>query len=359
MPGAPGLELTIGAAFIGGVIQIFLFAVASVQTFIFFKANSETHHVNKWMVFLLWLLAVLHVVSVIHVIFFYLVTSGGKIDGPLVWSYVSETSLEVGGVWDGSNCKLTTFQLLLTNLTQILYAMRLWQLMRGIVQRLILFTALGCLIGLNLGESALYHFPGDIPLRVSQVPTIGGLSNVDFAWAVKLDFSATSLIDFILSIALVHNLAKPGKRLDWTDKSLDVILAYALNTGILASFFSLTCPIVYSLMPDNLVFLCLRIILTGLYVNSLLAMLNARYYFQKSDDLSTGPINAPSQTSVLVYNGRGFNRQLHSTASSSSNKATINEIGLPLFQPREERNKVDSSIQLMEVKVTKDRLDVA
>uniref|UniRef100_A0A0W0G6Z4 DUF6534 domain-containing protein n=1 Tax=Moniliophthora roreri TaxID=221103 RepID=A0A0W0G6Z4_MONRR len=345
MPGAPGLELTIGAAFIGGVIQIFLFAVASVQTFIFFKANSETHHVNKWMVFLLWLLAVLHVVSVIHVIFFYLVTSGGKIDGPLPAK--SETSLE----------------LLLTNLTQMFSVCNAAlaaherncaasDTFYGSCLNICAFRVLVS-IDQNPANNTEYRYTAE------SVPTIGGLSNVDFAWAVKLDFSATSLIDFILSIALVHNLAKPGKRLDWTDKSLDVILAYALNTGILASFFSLTCPIVYSLMPDNLVFLCLRIILTGLYVNSLLAMLNARYYFQKSDDLSTGPINAPSQTSVLVYNGRGFNRQLHSTASSSSNKATINEIGLPLFQPREERNKVDSSIQLMEVKVTKDRLDVA
>ncbi|EEB89229.1 hypothetical protein MPER_12699 [Moniliophthora perniciosa FA553] len=168
------------------------------------------------------------------------------------------------------------------------------------------------------------------------VRNLEALSKVDFAWAVKLDFSATSLIDFTLSIALVHSLAMSGKRLDWTDKNLDVILAYALNTGILASFFSLTCPIVYSLMPNNLIFLCLRIILTGLYVNSLLAMLNARYYFQKSEDLATSGINAaPSQTSVLVYNGRGFDRQLHSAASSSNTKATINEIGLPLFQPRE------------------------
>ncbi|ESK85250.1 hypothetical protein Moror_11372 [Moniliophthora roreri MCA 2997] len=194
------------------------------------------------------------------------------------------------------------------------------------------------------------------PLNLTSVQPRSSTSSCQLLWFITLQSPAKDWTGEPVSHEVSWDELTVSFR---TDKSLDVILAYALNTGILASFFSLTCPIVYSLMPDNLVFLCLRIILTGLYVNSLLAMLNARYYFQKSDDLSTGPINAPSQTSVLVYNGRGFNRQLHSTASSSSNKATINEIGLPLFQPREERNKVDSSIQLMEVKVTKDRLDVA
>ena len=103
------------------------------------------------------------------------------------------------------------------------------------------------------------------------------------------------------------------------------------------------------------------------------ARLNARYYFQKSDD-SNATLNptAPSQTSVLLYNGRGFDRQLHASSTSPANKATINEIGLPLFQPRPERHqvgghtkssttysrysKVNDNIQLMEVKVTKERL---
>jgi len=64
-----------------------------------------------------------------------------------------------------------------------------------------------------------------------------------------------------------------------------VLAAYALNTGIIASFFSLTCIIAYILMPRNLIFLALKIVLTGLSVNSFLAMLNARFYFQRSEGL--------------------------------------------------------------------------
>ncbi|ESK85256.1 QCR6 subunit6 of the ubiquinol cytochrome-c reductase complex [Moniliophthora roreri MCA 2997] len=329
MSDGPGLGLTLGAAFAGGIVQTFLVALVTVQTYIFFKANTDVHYVNKWMVFLLWTLSIIHIVCVIHFSYYYLVVAGGNILGSPVWSFRAESALEI----------------LSTNLTQILYAIRLWQLTRSTAQRLIIFSVLGCLIGLNIGLNIF------VPLQISKAHGFADLLNFRYAWAVRLNFSVTSAIDFVLSIALTFNLVKSARRLEWTDSGTEVVFAYALNTGIFASIFSLTCPITYVLMPENFIFLAMRIILTGLYTNSLLAMLNARYYFQKSDLID----NLNAQTNVLLYNGRGFDRRFHASSSTSARKPTINEAGLPLFQPRGERRQVTDTIQQVEVKVTKER----
>ncbi|KAF8067703.1 hypothetical protein FPV67DRAFT_1151719 [Lyophyllum atratum] len=139
------------------------------------------------------------------------------------------------------------------------------------------------------------------------------------------------------------------------ETSAVVLAAYALNTGIIASIFSLICIALYPAMPDNL-FFASKIVLTGLYVNSFLAMLNARFYFQRSD----GFVNVTlPHGSVIMYDhaAQQATRAPRQMQQESTNNATINEVGLPLFKPRHGSGELPSSgIQLMEVKVTKEEL---
>ncbi|KAK7677728.1 hypothetical protein QCA50_019280 [Cerrena zonata] len=51
---------------------------------------------------------------------------------------------------------------------------------------------------------------------------------------------------------------------------------YAINTGVLTSAISLTCLILYDIMPDNFIFMGFYFVLSKLYVNSFLAALNTR-----------------------------------------------------------------------------------
>ncbi|KAK7037596.1 hypothetical protein VNI00_011088 [Paramarasmius palmivorus] len=279
------LELTMGAAFVGGIVQVFLVSLATAQTFIFFKTSNGVHYLNQWAVFVLWALAVLHAISVIHVTFHYLVTRQADIGGPIVWSFLLESSLEALAS-DQPNANFICNKALAAD------------------ER-------------NFGTVTAVC-PNYLPLEISHVETMAGIAHVQYTWAVKLDFIATSIIDFILSIALVYKLAKASKRLDWTDRSFDVVLAYALNTGIFAR-------------------------------------LNTKYYFQKSEGHITA-VNVATPSHARLHTRREYDQQLHSSPSTSStNKATINEVGLPLFHPADDHQR-KTSIQLMQVKVTKERL---
>ncbi|KAI3615883.1 QCR6 subunit6 of the ubiquinol cytochrome-c reductase complex [Moniliophthora roreri] len=50
-PGTPLLGSTLGAAFVGGIIQMVLVGVATV---LFLKTNIDVYYLNKWMVLVLW-----------------------------------------------------------------------------------------------------------------------------------------------------------------------------------------------------------------------------------------------------------------------------------------------------------------
>ncbi|KAK1217859.1 hypothetical protein PQX77_019479 [Marasmius sp. AFHP31] len=121
--------------------------------------------------------------------------------------------------------------------------------------------------------------------------------------------------------------------MDWTDNQFFVILAYAVNSGALASIFSITCPIAYALMPGNFVWLALRNVLTALYLNCLFAMLNAKQYLE---DWGGGV----RHKDVYVYNGTGFHQR--SSQPLSSTKGSINEVGLPFFH--NQTNKQSSQL---------------
>ncbi|KAK1217852.1 hypothetical protein PQX77_019472 [Marasmius sp. AFHP31] len=82
----------------------------------------------------------------------------------------------------------------------------------------------------------------------------------------------------------------------------------------------------YILLPKSLIFLALRNILTALYFNSLLAMLNAQQYLEDWGGRQT--------KDVYIYNGSGFRQR---PLPSQTPKGTINEVGLPLFDHQTSR----------------------
>ncbi|KAF8067688.1 hypothetical protein FPV67DRAFT_1150785 [Lyophyllum atratum] len=193
-----------------------------------------------------------------------------------------------------------------------------------------------------------------IPLQVSHVRNIPSLAFVE-SWAPTLDFCASSVIDFWLSFSLIYCLAKSGKRLDWADTGAVVLAAYALNTGIIASVFSLLPLITFAAMPDNLIFFAFKIVLTGLYVNSFLAMLNSRHYFQRPEALVR--VSLPQGTMAYDRGIHHGTRPSHPvpTITDAPHDCTINEAGLPLFKPKNSSSgHSPHDIQLLEVKVGKE-----
>jgi len=71
-----------------------------------------------------------------------------------------------------------------------------------------------------------------------------------------------------------------------------MIVRMTLISGFLTTACSLAALITYGTMPDTLIFLSVEFLLTKLYINSFLAMLNAR---QSVRDRDTSPSNTLSK----------------------------------------------------------------
>ncbi|KAL0062752.1 hypothetical protein AAF712_010374 [Marasmius tenuissimus] len=228
----------------------------------------------------------------------------GNLKRPIPWNYLLAAILD----------------LLIANVTQIFYGVRLWKIIKRPYYRAFLFIILGSLLALNLALD-ISHID-----YVTRCLTSGSLFDINFKWAVGLAFGLTSVIDCILSVTLVFTLYKTTKRVDWTDNQFYVVLAYVVNSGALPSLFSITCPFAYIFLPNSLIFLALRNVLTALYFNSLLAMLNAQQYLEDWGGRQT--------KDVYIYNGSGFRQR---PLPSQIPKGTINEVGLPLFDHQTSR----------------------
>ncbi|KAJ8073194.1 hypothetical protein PM082_020063 [Marasmius tenuissimus] len=309
----------LGPVFIGNIFETCLVGMVTIQAVVFLMRP-----VSRWdkvMCIGLWFLMFLHLMSIVRFSYESIFVSNGKIGGkPIGWDY------SVAAVLD----------LLIANITQIFYAVRLWKIIRNPYYRFSLFSILGLLLAFSIGLD-IY-----IPYKVHNVRQIPDLLHIDFQWAVIVTFSLTPVIDGILSVALIISLIKTNKRMDWTENQFFVILAYAVNSGALASIFSITCPIAYALMPGNFVWLALRNVLTALYLNCLFAMLNAKQYLE---DWGGGI----RHKDVYVYNGTGFHQR--SSQPLSSTKGSINEVGLPFFQNQTNKQMGMKEIPLVEVNV--------
>ncbi|OJA19687.1 hypothetical protein AZE42_06943 [Rhizopogon vesiculosus] len=61
-------------------------------------------------------------------------------------------------------------------------------------------------------------------------------------------------------------------------------MAYTINTGCLTSVFSIAGIITCAVMPQTFIFLGIEFWIAKLYINSFLALLNARHYLQTKPD---------------------------------------------------------------------------
>ncbi|KAH9848471.1 hypothetical protein C2E23DRAFT_889121 [Lenzites betulinus] len=65
-----------------------------------------------------------------------------------------------------------------------------------------------------------------------------------------------------------------------TDSVIDLLIIYAVNTGLLTGIFSVCSFIFVLTSPKNLIYSAFNIIAAKMYANSLLAVLNSRKFLQ-------------------------------------------------------------------------------
>ncbi|PPQ95697.1 hypothetical protein CVT26_008380 [Gymnopilus dilepis] len=251
------LDDTLGAAFLGCLAAAILYGVTSVQTFLYFQGHPiKDGRFFKLAIFGLWAVDTIHIAFTAHGMYYYLVTSFGKFEVLLAptWSLLA-------GVY-------------LTNISDItvrcFFAMRVYLLcgrsrpvLRIVLPVIIIILALLVFITGNAFASKGFV-----------LKTFARLNDVSFY--LYTSFAAAVVADTLVALSLCTLLFNSRTGIKRTDSVVKVMMAFVINTGLLTSVCAMGCLVTYAIWPDKFIFMGLYFALSKLYVNSLLASLNAR-----------------------------------------------------------------------------------
>ncbi|KAJ7720169.1 hypothetical protein B0H16DRAFT_390396 [Mycena metata] len=249
---APTLSNTLGAVFFGVVSSCILFGVSTLQVYYYYHYYPNDSLLHKGSVAILAVLDSLHLGLSIFTSYHYGVVNFGIQEslGEVLWSIKL----------------LITINVVIVLLVQSLYTYRVWLLggyHHGILGYLVTAVVLG---GFAIGIVLAYE--------TYTINTWSDATNI--AWAVEASFAASTLIDIIISIAMCFYLRKSKGRQSELNSRISTLMQYTLSCGVFTSAFSVACLFTFIMIPNSLIFLALSFLLTRLYMNSFMAMMNAR-----------------------------------------------------------------------------------
>lgn len=134
-----------------------------------------------------------------------------------------------------------------------------------------------------------------VTARMFQIKVLARLPDAMSAY-VGTGMGAGSLADCIITASLVYFLRTHRTGFSsHTDSLLDKLTYWTVNCGLLPSIVGIAVIICFIIMPDNMIYLALHLLLSKLYANALLATLNFRKAHRGrgvTDDESSIPLSS-------------------------------------------------------------------
>ncbi|KAK0457007.1 uncharacterized protein EV420DRAFT_1644163 [Desarmillaria tabescens] len=277
----PLLGATFGVILVGAILSAMLFGVSNLQSLWYFKQYPNDWWFYRVAVAVIWILDTLDVAISTHALYFLLVETR------IVGRFLTMDQLEI--IWSCKVCIVIVTLRLVVNFSstvaysswnffkvavQVVYAVRLWKVgqhFHKIVPWLVvLITACNAGTGIYLVHGT-YEISG-----FSEVPTI--------RTPIIVLFSTSTAVDFIIAIAMCYYLNR-SRAASMFPKShhCDAGCADAadLISGLVTSMCSTAVLITFLVWPNTLIFIGIDFMLPRLFINSLLAMLNARKELRK------------------------------------------------------------------------------
>lgn len=257
------IDNTFGAVLLGGFVTAILYGITCLQCFIFFQTYTKEDRLLKYNIWLLWILDTLHMVFVIHPIYWYLVTnfSNPAVMGLLPWSIV--------GVELTASTSDTIVRAWFTYRVYMLSANNRY-----------LTIPLACIV-FTIGVLDLV-----MGIRGAFFNTFAEFRSI--SWNFYLVLALDVVADFYIATSLCFFLYRLRNTVNkHTLSVVKNLMMYTVNTGLATSVVLLACFITYACLPDTLIFIALYFPSTKLYVNALLASLNARDWLAKEPEPST------------------------------------------------------------------------
>ncbi|KAH9902444.1 hypothetical protein C8Q73DRAFT_4440 [Cubamyces lactineus] len=251
LPHVPSLNNQMGVVLICTCIGCMLFGLTTHQTYRYFRLYPTDGWRLKAFVLVLLLLDTFHSVLSIHICYYYLVNN-----------YFFPLSL-LNGVWSIRLIIVETGCVIV--LAHCFYARRMFLLSGG---RVIPILLIGLLLVTEFALCIASTVEAFLQPAFSQYE--------HFTWLICSALGTAVFVDLFVTASLIVYLRRSRTGFKRTDSLVDILMVYAINTGLSTSVISLAAAITAITMPDNHIYSGIYIIASKMYANSLLAVLNSR-----------------------------------------------------------------------------------
>ncbi|KAM5544726.1 hypothetical protein V8D89_001624 [Ganoderma adspersum] len=249
---------TLGALLIGTFFALMLYGLVLHQAYGYFRTYGAD---ALWLKILVITALVLEtVVSVFNMdaCYDYLVTnfSNTNLERPAPYSMKEH---------DGLFQLLALFPASVALTVQIFFARRVWTIGRKF--RIVVFISVLFMVA----ELAL---PLAAVILAFEAKTLADA--LRFSYLVSARNAAATVTDVLLTSILVYSLHKSRTGIKRTDSMINVLIMYAVNTGLLTSIFNILCLVFGFVFPQSFTYAAVDLVSSRLYASSLLAALNSR-----------------------------------------------------------------------------------
>jgi len=272
----PSLDKTMGAMLIGCYFAVSLYGLISHQIYRYYRMYPEDSPLLKAIVGTLWVLDTLHSILVMHICYFY-----------LVQNYFDPLRL-LEGTWSlRISISLTG---LITLIAHGFFSRRIYIFSGNIWTPVAIMVISLIRFGFNLASTVMSY----------KNPTFDGFAH--FIWIICITLGLAIISDVIITVSLCWYLQKSRTGFEKTDSIIDKLLLYSINTGLLTIVFNSAVLICASVMKKNLIFVGLYFIISKLYTNSLLAVLNSRLGLMRDNNHGSFDLQEINHVPAPTYN---------------------------------------------------------
>ncbi|TFK41611.1 hypothetical protein BDQ12DRAFT_390902 [Crucibulum laeve] len=248
-------EIALGMTLLGLIFSSILYGITLTQTYKYFLRFQRDPFFVKILVVAVFLLDTVSVIFVGHASWYYLVTSAPRRIS--VWSLNVELALSMA----------------ISAISETFLAVRVWK-----------FSDHKHMLTLGLLLLALLHFvSGEVSaVQFLLLKRFAKFNSAKVPSILRL--SSAALCDTGIAMSSCYFLRKRRTGFRRTDRMIDHMIIFSINSGLLTSVASIACLITYLVVPRTWVYLALCFLITRLYANTFLCSLNSRQILRTSGE---------------------------------------------------------------------------
>ncbi|KAJ3483958.1 hypothetical protein NLI96_g5961 [Meripilus lineatus] len=203
-----------------------------------------------------------HLIAMSHSIYGFAVTNFGKYSALLFPDWGILAMVATGGISDA--------------IVRGIYTFRIWRL-GGNVWLVTLITMASLFV---LGN--VFAFIVEAKMLKDMI------SIARVSWILYLGFVAPAIADVFITLTLIVTLKHRRTGLEHTDSIIDALIYYSVQSGALTCILALICLVTHILKPYTYMSFGVYFLMPKVYLNALLATLNARKGLRSSRGRSRG-----------------------------------------------------------------------